>query len=660
MRQSVQAAALYARLSRDDELQGDSNSIVNQKALLGKYAQENGFQNIRFFVDDGYSGTNFERPGFKEMLDEIEKGNISAVLVKDMSRLGRDYLRVGFYTEIYFPQKGVRFIAVCNGVDSANGQQNDFTPFLNIMNEWFARDTSKKVRAIKRAKGMSGQHTAIHPIYGYMKDPENPTKWMIDEEAAQVVRRIFDLTIAGKGPYMIATILSNEHVLCPSAYMANKDVGNLKNKDISDPYRWWGETVSVILGKREYMGHTVNFKTEKVSFREKRRVMTPEADWVIFENTQEPIVSEEVWNNAQRLRKTKRRPNRYGEANPLTGILYCAECGAKMYNECAMTKTGKFRDRYVCSSGLKRTTTCAAGATSIGTEIVLSLMKDALKSISGYARENREAFCQFVMKADEESSASQTRELQKALAETERRYHELDVLIEHLYEDHVSGKLSGKRFMKLSQQYEAEQEEIEHRKQTFSDELSELTAKRANVDQFMALVDKYTSFDELTPTMIGEFIDRIVIHRIDKTDPRNQKRSVDIVFNFIGSVKVPRMETDEPKDSRSVRCYLAEDSMFCTLRDYLAVQTEDTVTLTYHEIEVMIGRKLCKSAYCYPSYWTPHDNRPAGNAIYLAGFDLEKVNLSERWIRVKRNPFVNMVGQKHEDIRIQEVAAGAD
>ena len=286
-RQPEKDTAIYTRLSRDDELQGDSNSIIHQKELLSKYAQDHGFKNVRFFVDDGFSGTNFQRPGFQEMLSEIEAGRIGTVIVKDMSRLGRDYLKVGFYTEIFFPQKGVRFIAVNNGIDSENEQETDFTPFLNIMNEWFARDTSKKVRAIKRAQGMAGKHTAVHPLYGYKKDPDAPEKWIIDDEAAEIVRRIFRMTINGKGPYEIATILEKERILCPSAYLAGQGAGNYRNRDFADPYRWWGTTVSYILNRMEYMGHTVNFKTEKTSFRDKRRHLTPKDSWVIFENTQD-------------------------------------------------------------------------------------------------------------------------------------------------------------------------------------------------------------------------------------------------------------------------------------------------------------------------------------------------------------------------------------
>ena len=332
-RQSNQKiTAGYCRLSRDDELQGDSNSIVNQKAILTKYAQDNGFPNLRLYCDDGFSGTNFQRPGFQKMLKDIEAGLVGVVLTKDMSRLGRDYLRVGFYTEMTFPENGVRFIAINDGVDSAKGE-NDFAPFRNILNEWYAKDTGKKVRAIYRAKGNEGKHTGNHPLYGYLKDPDDPQRWVIDEEAAAVVRRIFNMTIAGKGAYQIADILSAEKVLCPSAYLAGKGVGNYKNRVFPDPYRWWGTTVTYILNRIEYMGHTVNFKTYKRSFREKNRRTAPQEEWKVFENTHEAIIDKMTWDNAQRLKRTIRRGDRNREANPLTGLMYCGTCGAKMYND---------------------------------------------------------------------------------------------------------------------------------------------------------------------------------------------------------------------------------------------------------------------------------------------------------------------------------------
>ena len=328
--------AIYCRLSRDDDLAGDSNSIIHQKDMLTRYAREWNFPNVSVYSDDGWSGTNFERPGWKRLVADIEAGKVGIVLVKDLSRVGRDYLRVGFYTEVTFPQNGVRFIAVNNGVDSANQSENDFAPFLNIMNDFYARDTSKKVSAVYRAKGNKGEHTGNHPIYGYLKDPENKQRWIIDEEAAAVVRRIFRMVIDGKGVYQIADILSEEKVLCPSAYLAAKGVGNRRNNKFEDSYRWWGTTVSYILARVEYMGHTVNFKTFKTCYRDKHRKQAPKEDWKIFENTHEAIIDKTTWETAQKLRRTIRRGDRNKEPNPLTGLLYCGECGAKCITSAAM------------------------------------------------------------------------------------------------------------------------------------------------------------------------------------------------------------------------------------------------------------------------------------------------------------------------------------
>lgn len=634
-RQPEKDTAIYTRLSRDDELQGDSNSIIHQKELISKYAADHGFRNIRFFVDDGYSGTNFQRPGFQEMLSEIEAGKIGTVIVKDMSRLGRDYLKVGFYTEIFFPQKGVRFIAVNNGIDSENQQETDFTPFLNIMNEWFARDTSKKVRAIKRAQGMAGKHTAVHPLYGYKKDPDDPEKWIIDNEAAEVVRRIFRLTINGKGPYEIASMFEKERILCPSAYLAGQGAGNYRNRDFADPYRWWGTTVSYILNRMEYMGHTVNFKTEKTSFRDKRRHLTPKDSWVIFENTQDAIIDEETFQTAQKLRKTCRRSTSIGEANPLTGLLYCADCGARLYNERGKSKGG-YKDIYTCSSYRKHTTTCTMHF--IRTDVVRELILSALRSISEYAKANREAFERLVMDTTSTRQTQQMKESRKTLTDSQRRYDELDVLIQRTYEDHVAGKLNDKRFLKLSQQYEAEQEQLESELKRLTAEMETMQEQTGRVDKFMALVDRYTSFDELTTPMLNEFVEKVVVHERESVGRYKRKQRVDVYFNFIGLVELPAepdtaqpAATELPKEK-----YVAANTSFAPLGEYLSQQTEDSVTLSFADVERVIGKPLCKSAFKFYSYWYPGGNRPISNVIYNAGFDVDRVDLKNQMLYLIR------------------------
>lgn len=338
--------ALYERLSRDDDGDGDSNSIVHQKQMLETYAKEHGFINLHHYTDDGWSGASFDRPAWNELVSGVKDGKITTVIVKDLSRVGRDHLQVGFFTDILFREKEVRFIAVGNSIDSNDQQSNEFAPFLNIMNEWYVRDTSKKIKAVLKSRGMSGKaHTSNSPCYGYVKDPENPDHWVVDEEAAAIVRRIFQMSIDGKGPYEIARCLAESKVERPSYYLAKKGIGNHQSDcDYNNPYMWRGNTVASILDRLEYTGCTVNFRTYKKSYKEKKSQKADKADWVIFEGTQEPIIDKETWNIVQGLRKNVRRADSLGEANPLTGKVICGECGSVMYNH--RRKNGRIRVYY--------------------------------------------------------------------------------------------------------------------------------------------------------------------------------------------------------------------------------------------------------------------------------------------------------------------------
>lgn len=341
--------ALYERLSHDDELQGESNSISNQKKILEEYAQRNGFSNFVHFTDDGISGLRFDRPGFVQMLDEIQAGNVDAVIIKDMSRIGRDYLRVGLYMET-MRERGVRFIAINDGVDTAKGD-DDFTPFRNIMNEWYVRDCSRKIKSVYQAKGMAGKHTSSTTPYGYLKSPTDKNQWIVDEEAAAVVRRIFKMTLDGLGPYRIACVLSEEKIPIPGYHMAQHGAGLHQRKVFDDPYRWGSSTICHILKKREYLGHTVNFKTRK-HYKDKKSHYVDESEWTIFENTHEPIIDKETFDNVQRIRaNVKRYPDGWGEYHPLTGLLYCADCGSKLYVH--RTSNGRNIPKYVCGNYTK-------------------------------------------------------------------------------------------------------------------------------------------------------------------------------------------------------------------------------------------------------------------------------------------------------------------
>lgn len=486
---------------------------------------------------------------------------------------------------------------------------------------------------------MSGKHTAVHPLYGYKKDPDNPEKWIIDNEAAEneaaeIVRRIFRMTINGKGPYEIATILEKERILCPSAYLAGQGAGNYRNKDFADPCRWWGTTVSDILSRTEYMGHTVNFKTEKTSFRDKLRHKTPKDSWIIFENTQEAIVDEETFQTAQKLRKTGRHRTNFGEANPLTGLLYCADCGARLYNErrASCKRKDHFEDDYVCSSYRRHTKECTMHY--IRTEVVRDLVLSALRSISEYAKANREAFEHLVMDTTSTRQAQQMKESRKALTDSRRRYDELDVLIQRTYEDHVAGKLNDKRFLKLSQQYEAEQEQLESDLARLTAELETMQEQTGRVDKFMALVDRYTSFDELTTPMLNEFVEKIVVHERESVGRYKRKQRIDVYFNFIGLVEFPakpdmaQSAVAEPTKEK----YVAANTSFAPLGEYLSQQASDDLAISFAEIERLIGKPLCKSAFKFQSYWYPGQHRPISNVIYNAGFDVKTVDMKNQML----------------------------
>ena len=446
---SGKITALYERLSRDDELTGDSNSIINQKKLLEDYAKSHGFTNCVHFTDDGWSGANFDRPNWKRMIESIESGEVSHVLVKDLSRVGRDYLQVGFYTEVMFRENGVRFIAIANGVDSDKRESSEFAPFLNIMNEWYVRDSSRKITTVLRAKGMSGAHLTNHCIYGYKKDPNDKNHWIIDEEAAEVVRRIYRMAIEGKGPYETARILALEKIERPSYYLAQRGMGNHKsNYNSTEPYAWRGNTISDILSKPEYMGHTVNFRTYKESYKDKRSKATPKEDLVIFEDTQEAIIDKETWERVQSLRKTIRRTDTIGEANPLTGLMFCADCGAKMYNH--RGKAGKARDwagrpngkrrpdrdEYNCSrydlGNQRYDTYCTTHL--IRTVVVNELLLEAIKEVCNYAQNNEAAFIEQVCSASGEGIATEKGELNRSIQKTNRLIREIRAQISKLKE----------------------------------------------------------------------------------------------------------------------------------------------------------------------------------------------------------------------------------
>ncbi len=537
--------ALYERLSHDDELQGESNSITNQKKMLQHYAEDNDLTPYRHFTDDGISGTRFDRPGFMSMMKEVEAGNIGTIIIKDMSRMGRDYLQVGQIMEM-LRQHGIRLIALNDGVDTFK-HDDDFTPFRNIMNEWYARDTSKKIKSTFKAKGNSGKHVASSCPYGYLKDENDGDHWIVDPEAAAVVQQIFAWTMEGFGPYQITQLLKEKKVEIPAVHMARFGQGVNRNKKFKDPYGWSSGTVASILKKREYLGHTVNFKTRK-HFKDKKSHYVSEDQWTVFENTQEPIIDEETFNNVQRLRSNVRRyPNGWGDIHPLTGLMYCADCGAKMYVH--RTSNGKRIPQYTCS---------AYGKTPVGSrcktqhrinaDSVIELVKSMLKAIVEYSDTNREEFLKIIQETQEVQRSSDFKRKQERKDTVERRIKELEKLILRIYEDNILGRLSDDRYTVLDRQYAKEQQELKLELSELQEFVQSAEEGAKNADRFVALLNKYESFEDMDTTMLNEFVEKILVHERDRKGSIQTTQEVEIYFNFVGKFIPPSLLPAEPTE----------------------------------------------------------------------------------------------------------------
>ena len=528
--------ALYCRLSRDDELQGESNSIVNQKTILQRYADDNGFSNIQFFVDDGYSGTNFNRPDWLRLICMVEEGKIGTIIVKDMSRLGRDYLQVGMYTEIVFPNADIRFIAINNGVDSDNQQDSDFTPFLNIINEWYAKDTSKKIKAVFKAKGESGKPLCTNPPYGYVKDTEDKHHWIVEETAADVVRRIFKLCMDGYGPSQIAGILEKDKVLVPSAHYKSLGISYPATSP-DNPYAWQSRTVADILSHQEYLGHTVNFKTYKKSYKNKKKLYNDPSDWKIFENTHEAIIDQETFDIVQRIRDGRRRLTPMGEMPILSEMLFCADCGAKLYQVRARGWTHE-QEHFVCATYLKVKGGCSSH--QIHNVQVEEILLRELHRITAYAREHESEFIELVTKQSEKDLNRQLRDSHKELEQSKSRISKLDTIIQRLYEDNLDGKISDERFARMSATYDAEQKQLEQRQIELQEFIDKSKEQTLNVDSFLKVVRKYTDITELTAEIIRSFVERIDVYKPEKVPgTRTKKQTICIHWNFIGAVDIP-------------------------------------------------------------------------------------------------------------------------
>ncbi len=538
--------ALYCRLSRDDELQGDSNSIINQKAILQKYADDNGFGNTMFFVDDGFSGTNFDRPDWQRLIGMVDEGLVGTVIVKDMSRLGRDYLKVGYYTEVILPGADVRFIAINNGVDSANQQDSDFTPFLNIINEWYAKDTSKKIRAVFKAKGEAGKPLSTTPPYGYLKDPNDRFQWIVDKEAADVVREIFRLCVAGYGPSQIATQLVNRRIMVPTAHARSHGFPT-KHSMPEDPYCWEGRTVSYILERREYLGELVNFKTQKKSYKSKKKIQNDQSDWVVFEDHHEAIIDQETFDIVQNIRNGRRRWTPMGEMPVLSGMLYCADCGAKLY-QVRSRGWNHEQEYFVCATYRKHKGQCSSH--QIHNVQVEQILLIEINRMLAFVRERESEFVELLTKNNEKSLSRHLRDSTRELEQAQQRIAKLDTIIQRLYEDNIEGKISDERFAKMTANYEQEQRDLSARVITLRETISKAKAQHLNIDSFLKQVKKYTVVKELDAEIIRSLVERIDVYKPEKVPgTRTKKQTILIHWNFIGAVELPLEQSKKQEKS---------------------------------------------------------------------------------------------------------------
>ena len=526
--------ALYARLSKDDDLVGDSNSIVHQKEILAKYAKEHGFTNIEFYVDDGFSGTNFNRPDFQRMMADAEEGKISTVIVKDMSRFGRDYIMVGYYTEIYFSNLDIRFIAINDNVDSNIQTENDLTPFKNVFNEWYARDTSKKIRAVFKAKGNSGKHLTTNPPFGYKKDPNDKEKWIIDEEAAATVRRIFQMYVDGYRISEIGHKLTEEKVETPILYYMNRGIKT--NARSEYPEIWDLMSIKYILSQTAYAGHTVNFQTAVKSYKTKKQVNLPRNQWVIFRNTQEAIIDEKTFETVQQMRKVKRARTKYNEPNMFSGLLYCADCG----NHLTIQRVARNRkmDNFSCATYRKK----KKGLCSCHRILVSDLetiVKNDLQKVCEYVFLHEKKFTDEYLSGSKRETVKFQAKTKAELKRLSERQEEIGRIIRKLYEDNVNGRITNERFDFLAKSYEDEGNELKTKIQEFKNALASSVQDEEKLSKFLKVVKSYTKIEELTPEILNSFIEKIYIGETEKYDGRKMQE-VEIIYKFVGAINLPQ------------------------------------------------------------------------------------------------------------------------
>ncbi len=528
--ESDKITALYCRLSRDDELSGESNSIKNQKSILSKYAQDNNFQNIKFFVDDGYSGITFTRPAFMEIMELAEQGKIGTIIVKDHSRLGRNRLVVGQLLEEDFVRLNIRYIAIMDNIDSSKGL-NDFLPIQDWFNEMHAKNTSQKVRAVLKSKGESGISLANNVPYGYKKDENDKTKWIVDETSSEIVKEIFNLFIQGHGTCEIARILRERKILTPSEYNASIST----NSNTKYQYKWCGTTVAGILDRQEYIGDTINFKSTTRSYKDKTKVRLPKEDRKIFKNTHEPIIDEYTWNIAKQLRNNRKKPTRSGKKSIFSGLLFCNDCGKKMYFQSPVTDL-KAKDHYRCSSYKHDTSLCSSHY--ISDEVLQVIVLENIQRVISYVKSYEDLFIQEQLAKSTQDELKHISKNKKELEQAKKRIIEIDNLFMHIYEDNISGKLTDERFRNLSFNYDKEQKELKTKIEQLSKEINNTEKKTTDLTQFISNVKKYTEITELTPEILNELIEKILIHQAEKVDGK-KVQEIDIYYRGVGIISFP-------------------------------------------------------------------------------------------------------------------------
>ena len=601
--------ALYERLSKDDELKGESNSITNQKKYLEEFATRNGFINIRHFTDDGYTGRNFNRPGFQELLAEVNAGNVGTIIVKDMSRLGRNYLQVGFYTEILFPEKGIHFIAVNNSVDSENGSENDFTPFLNIMNEWYAKDTSNKIKSIFNARMADGKRCSGSIPYGYNRLPGDKQTLVVDPVASQVVRRIFEMADTGMSPTQIAKQLESEEVLIPSAYTEKYHPEQSKGKHYYDPHGWTNTTVNASLDRQEYLGHTILKKTVSTNFKTDKRRATSEDEQYIFYNTHEAIISQELWNSVQkqRVRSPRKTPNGTYQQHKLSGYLFCSDCGARMaLQSYKRPKDGDPDNRYYafrCGAYGNRGVECSAHYVSA--DAVENLILTSIQRLSRFVIEDEEGFAEQLRMKAQSRIDSVPSEKKRQLAELEKQYEELDVKLRSLYENFFSGLIPERQYRTLMTQYDKEQAACEERIEELKKELAEIQGRPLQADRFIKLIHKYKEPTELTEELLHAFIDKVIVHEPSGGRGKNRTQEIEIIFNFIGQFELAfskeEIKEAEKQEAKQIRQRKAQEKK--TRKQYYKRKKQER----YDEREGhKFAKRICE--HCGQEFW------PNGNA----------------------------------------------